>query len=77
MRQILSFRIPSAKKSFFAVIKSSKKWVDELSKEITLAEEGGRKIDVVSKDTQIVGLDHFVGTKTAESNDSLSLHRHI
>ena len=51
--------------------------MDELSKEITLAEEGGRKIDVVSKDTQIVGLDHFVGTKTAESNDSLSLHRHL
>ena len=31
---------------------------------VKLTQRGG-KLDVVSKDTEIVGLDHFVGTKTA------------
>ncbi len=31
--------------------------------------ERGEKLDVVSKDTEIVGLDHFVGTKTAANKN--------
>jgi len=39
--------------------------------------ERGEKVDVVSKDTEIVGLDHFVGRKTAaHKNMSQSRETH-